>query len=182
MDESINTGSENKLPLIISVVAVGAAFLALLFAFKAKNEANALKDKLADTETSLRTAVEKAGAGAAKSADLATVRDDFTQFKADVIAKFEEASRTIGAQNNVIRELVAGKKTAPAAKPDANGATKPAAEPAAGEYKIKTGDTSLTKIAKANGTTAQAILAANPGLNPTKLKVGQIIKLPAAKK
>lgn len=182
MDESINTGSENKLPLIISVVAVGAAFLALLFAFKAKNEANALKDKLADTETSLRTAVDKAGAGAAKSADLATVRDDFTQFKADVIAKFEEASRTIGAQNNVIRELVAGKKTAPTAgKADANGATKPAAEPAAGEYKIKAGDT-LTKIAKANGTTAQAILAGNPGLNPAKLKVGQIIKLPAAKK
>jgi LysM repeat protein len=43
-------------------------------------------------------------------------------------------------------------------------------------YTVKSGDT-LTKIAKAHGTTAKAIQSAN-GLTTTKIKVGQKLKLP----
>jgi LysM repeat protein len=44
-------------------------------------------------------------------------------------------------------------------------------------YTVKSGDT-LTKIAKAHGTTVKAIEAAN-GLSTTKIKVGQKLKIPA---
>jgi LysM repeat protein len=45
-------------------------------------------------------------------------------------------------------------------------------------YKVKSGDT-LTKIAKANGTTVKAIESEN-NLTTTKIKVGQKLKIPAA--
>ncbi len=45
-------------------------------------------------------------------------------------------------------------------------------------YVVKSGDT-LTKIAKANGTTVKAIESEN-NLTTTKIKVGQKLKIPAA--
>ncbi|MBS4021632.1 MAG: LysM peptidoglycan-binding domain-containing protein [Dethiobacter sp.] len=42
---------------------------------------------------------------------------------------------------------------------------------------IAPGDT-LFKIAREQGTTVQAILALNPGLDPKNLQIGQVICLP----
>ena len=46
-------------------------------------------------------------------------------------------------------------------------------------YTIKSGDT-FWSIAQAHGTSVAAIEAANPGVNPSSLHVGQVIKLPGA--
>ena len=51
-------------------------------------------------------------------------------------------------------------------------------EPTGTEYVVVKGDT-LGKIAKAHGVTVKALEAANPGVVPTKLKVGQKLTLPA---
>jgi len=54
----------------------------------------------------------------------------------------------------------------------------PTADVAAGDtYSVKSGDT-LSKIAKANGTTVKALEAANPGVDPNHLKVKQKLNLP----
>ncbi len=55
----------------------------------------------------------------------------------------------------------------------------PAPETAATEYVVVKGD-SFSKIAKKFGVTVKAVEAANPGVEPTKLKVGQKISIPAA--
>ena len=47
------------------------------------------------------------------------------------------------------------------------------------EYVIVKGDT-LAKIAKKNGVTLKALEAANPNVQPTKLKVGQKLTIPAS--
>ena len=49
----------------------------------------------------------------------------------------------------------------------------------AGEYEIKAGDT-LAKVAKAQGVGVKALIAANPGIDPAKLKIGQKIQVPAS--
>lgn len=73
--------------------------------------------------------------------------------------------------------------TAPAASPTVPGtpATTPTPAatptPSARVYVVKQGDT-LFQIALDNGTTVEAILAANPGLNPDTLAVGTEIRLP----
>jgi LysM repeat protein len=54
----------------------------------------------------------------------------------------------------------------------------PPVAPAGTEYVIIHGDT-LAKIAKKNGVTLSALKAANPGVEPTKLKVGQKLTIPA---
>ncbi len=46
------------------------------------------------------------------------------------------------------------------------------------EYVVVSHDT-LAKIAKKNGITLKALEAANPGVNPSKLKVGQKLTIPA---
>ena len=52
-------------------------------------------------------------------------------------------------------------------------------ETAAAEYVVVKGDT-LAKIAKKNGVTLKALKAANSGVEPTKLKVGQKLSVPAS--
>ncbi len=55
----------------------------------------------------------------------------------------------------------------------------PAPAPAGGQdYTVVKGD-SLYKIAKANGVSLQALEAANPGVDSAKLKIGQVVHLPA---
>ena len=54
----------------------------------------------------------------------------------------------------------------------------PTTDVAAGDtYSVKSGDT-LSKIAKANGTTIKALETANPGVDPNHLKVKQKLNLP----
>ena len=56
----------------------------------------------------------------------------------------------------------------------------PVAPEAAGtEYVVVKGDT-LGKIAKKNGVTLKALEEANPGVVPTKLKIGQKLSIPGA--
>ena len=54
----------------------------------------------------------------------------------------------------------------------------PPVAPSGTEYVVVHGDT-LGKIAKKNGVTLGALKAANPGVEPTKLKVGQKLTIPA---
>ncbi|MGB7767518.1 MAG: LysM peptidoglycan-binding domain-containing protein [Verrucomicrobiia bacterium] len=54
-----------------------------------------------------------------------------------------------------------------------------APEAAGTEYVVVKGD-SLWKIAKKNGVSVKAIEAANPNIDPAKLKVGQKLSIPAA--
>ena len=54
-----------------------------------------------------------------------------------------------------------------------------APEVAGTEYVVVKGD-SLAKIAKKNGVSVKAIQAANPGIEPAKLKVGQKLSIPAS--
>jgi LysM repeat protein len=48
----------------------------------------------------------------------------------------------------------------------------------AGTYMIRAGDT-LSKIAQTHGVTVKALAAANPGVDPAKLKVGRMLQIPA---
>ncbi len=85
------------------------------------------------------------------------------------------------------RPTGAGTPTQPAATPatatppgtPAGGSPTPAASPtpAGRTYTVKAGDT-LFQIALENGTTVEAILAVNPGLNPDTLAIGMEIRLP----
>jgi LysM repeat protein len=88
----------------------------------------------------------------------------------------QEAFNTVGPALTSLREDVTKiqeqlKKPAPTAK----GGGPVVAGP--GEYVIKAGDT-FAKIARAHGCSLADVAAVNPGVDSSKLKVGQKIKLP----
>ena len=74
-------------------------------------------------------------------------------------------------------ETPATPAASPTGSPPASPTAAATATPSSSVYKVKPGDT-LSAIAAANGTTVEAIIAANPGLNPDTLQVGAEIKLP----
>lgn len=77
-------------------------------------------------------------------------------------------------------DTAAATQAAPDTAPTAANASTPdaAAEPpAARAHTVRSGDT-LDGIARRYGTTVRALEQANPGLNPRRLQLGQVIKLP----
>jgi LysM repeat protein len=76
-----------------------------------------------------------------------------------------------------------GGYVSPGTLPMDGGFGSPAVEPAASslaEHKVKSGE-SFSTMAKQYGVSVNAITAANPTLDPRRLKVGQVVLIPAAK-
>ena len=76
-------------------------------------------------------------------------------------------------------KLVIPSKTTSSAPAAAASSSSHQTESIAGSYEVKAGD-NLSKIARLQGTTVAALQAANPGLNPTKMAIGQKIQIPGS--
>lgn len=84
------------------------------------------------------------------------------------------------AQNRQLAARQAPEWTAAAEQPaqQTQTAEQPAQNGESKKYKIQSGDT-FAKLAKKHGVSLDAIIAANPDANPSRLKVGQEINIPA---
>jgi LysM repeat protein len=118
--------------------------------------------------------IEAQAGAAAASADKA--KSDILALQRSTQAAFDQqvgpALATLREDVTKIQESM--KKPAPVAGKKGSG------EPAVagpGEYVVKAGD-SGAKIARANGCSLSDLQAVNPGVNWTKLKVGDKVKLP----
>src|ERR1035437_157535 len=78
----------------------------------------------------------------------------------DVSSPSANAARTTAARNNL------------------HPATSPPSKPKARNHTVTAGET-LEAIARKSGISLAALRAANPGVSPTKMKVGQVLNLPA---
>ncbi|HMP76322.1 MAG TPA: LysM domain-containing protein [Kiritimatiellia bacterium] len=87
--------------------------------------------------------------------------------------------QNVGEEMNRLRDELKTRPAPVAAAPAAPSVAATTASPASagGTYTIRAGDL-LGKVAHTQGTTVDAILKVNPGLNPNRLKVGQVINLP----
>ncbi|MDE3084096.1 MAG: LysM peptidoglycan-binding domain-containing protein, partial [Verrucomicrobiota bacterium] len=87
-----------------------------------------------------------------------------------------------GIHSSITKLEEAGKSKAftKGPKAGANEGGAPGTVTAEGAYIVKSGD-SLAKIARANGVSLADLEAANPGVDPKRLKIGQKINLPAKK-
>jgi len=94
----------------------------------------------------------------------------------DAFSKVQQAFGTINEDMVKLQELAA---RAPAPTPAAAGGSATRAPAVAGpdEYIVKSGDTG-TKIAANNSVSLADLLAVNPGVNWSRLAVGQKLKLP----
>ena len=103
------------------------------------------------------------------------------QSRGEAALKAAEAAAKAAREQAEYTKRTASRATAPAA-PRASGGT--AAKPAAPAYSayyehIVEPNQTLLFIAKGYETTVQKIIAANPGVNPSRLRVGQKLIIPA---
>jgi LysM repeat protein len=168
--DTISRENNSYLPvagLIAGVLALVLAIVALAKTGSLKTIVDGQADKVAkieDVEKVARDALTtannvKATAAPATAVNdaLAKVADALAMMKADLV-KVQEAAAKPKAATGSTGPVVAGKD----------------------EYVVKQGDIGST-VAKATGFTTAQIAAVNPGLDWTKLKVGQKLKLPAKK-
>jgi LysM repeat protein len=175
---SENNESFSYLPLLALIIGLIAGVLGGVALAKVSNidkslsEQSALVDRIDALETELRRA--------STSADQATQR--INKVANDTNAAFKQFSDAFGKLRTDFEELQAPTSTQVTASPSpassSGGSDGAGADGSAGQYTVKSGDTG-SKIARNAGVSLTALLNANPGVDWNRLRVGQVLNIPA---
>lgn len=168
---------ENNSYLPVAGVIVGV--LALVLSGVALAKVSSVKKEISAQVEPLSLKIDEAESqsrNATASADKAS--SSINKLASETQSAFTQVAQELG---NIRGEITKVQEAKVVAKPAPN-AKAPAGPAVAGpdEYVIKAGDT-FAKIARAQGATLADIQSVNPGVDASKLKVGQKIKLPAKK-
>jgi LysM repeat protein len=186
MDTSLSDNRSNS-NLLVFVVA-GAAVLALVLgivglmqASKANKELAALKDLPATVSAADQKATTAATDARAAKANVVSLQAQMERALSD---QFADIRGNIARVEDMAKQALERPAAAtPRGGGDAGGGgtgvvtAPPGSLDADGAYVIKTGDT-FGKIAPQFGVSVSEIVAANPGVDPRRLKVGQKIIIP----
>ena len=172
--DTISRENNSFLPLAGVIAGALALLLAIVALFKLSasgKEIAALKEDINSRIMSMESQVS----GAASTAE--SVRGSVNRLSSDTQTAFQSVANEIGSVRADIAKLQES-LTKPKAAPAAGGGAKTPAVAGEGEYIVKTGDVSGAKIARDNGVSLSDLMAVNPGVNWTRLKVGDKLKLP----
>jgi LysM repeat protein len=173
--DTISRENNSMLPvgaLIVGVIALAVGGFGAIKASSLQKKVDAQEAQVAKID-GLESQLGSVSASADKSAK------DIGSLSRTTQEAFNTVAADLGNIHASITKIEEAQKKPVAAK----GAKGPARDVVAGpgEYIVKAGDT-FGKIGKANGGfTAKEVAAVNPDVNPSKLHVGQKIKLPVAK-
>jgi len=165
---------ENNSMLPIGGVIVGV--LGLLLGAYSVMAISKVKNQLADDQPKIEKIDEIASQASSAASTANSVKGTLDTSLKQIQDAFNGVGNTLGTINAQLAKLEEASKAAPGKK----GAKGEPVVAGPNEYIVKKGDTSA-KIAAANGCTREQLKAVNPGLNWTKLHVGQKIKLPEKK-
>lgn len=174
MDSISRESNSSYLPvagIIVGVLAIVLSIVALAKVSAVGKNIEAQNEQLAQIQTiedQVRTAVATAERTSSSVTSLQrSTQEAFTQVAQTLTTMRDDVAK--------VQELAA--KPAPA--PSRTGGSTASAPAVAGpdEYVVKGGDTGV-KIAAANGVSLSDLLAVNPGVNWSRLAVGQKLKLP----
>ena len=182
--DTISRENNSYLPVaavIVGVLALVLSGVALAKISSAKAEISKIEPLVLKVDE-IEGVARNANTAATAAADRA---NNASSGIASLQRSTQEAFTQVAQELGNVRGEVTKIQESRTARPGAAGKTAaggPAAPAVAGpdEYVIKSGDT-FAKIARANGTTLADVQAVNPGVDASKLKVGQKIKLPAKK-
>ncbi|HLP02613.1 MAG TPA: LysM peptidoglycan-binding domain-containing protein [Opitutaceae bacterium] len=174
----MDTISRESNPSVLPFVGLGLGALACVLAVVAIVKAGQVKTLKTEVDN-LNNQVQSVAGDVSAAKDTANRANSFASSLAKQTQDgFNQVSGAMETMRADINKLATA-RTAPAPKAAKEGgaAAAGAAAGPGGDYTVKAGDTPA-KIARAHGVSIDAIMAANPGLEPTKLKVGQKINLP----
>jgi LysM repeat protein len=163
---------ENNSMLPVGGIIVGA--IGLLLGGLALVQVSKVNKTVAEHQVKIDKVDGIEGQAGAAASTAEKAKNDVAALQRSTQTAFDTVGPELARISGAITKLEeAAKKPAPVAA--AKGGGPVVAGP--GEYVIKSGD-SFAKIARAHGASLSDIQAVNPGVDSSKLKVGQKIKLP----
>jgi len=173
MDTISRDNNSSILPVAGVIVGVVALVLSAIALVKVSSANRLLADH--DAKVQKIDGIEAQANTAASTADKAA--KDLTGLRTSTQDAINQIGKMLGDNSAAITKLEEAQKR-PAT---VSGKSKEAVVAGPGEYVVKAGDTSGTKIAKANGVSIGDLQAVNPGVEWSHLKIGQKLKLPQKK-
>lgn len=173
-----SSSSSNSIMPLVGVILGAIAFLVGIYGVVQVNKLKATVTAHGDEIAKIGTIENDVRAATAKSeTDMKNLRDGIQN-------ALNQVGTEIGAMRTQLTKVEEDMKKKPVAAATKGGAgAGPVAtgvKNADGTYTVAAGDTP-SKIARKFGTSVDAILSENPGLEPSRLRVGQKIKLPAGR-
>ena len=165
-DSISSSSSESKLPLIVGIVGFALGAAGLVLALKAKGSAEsaaAAAAKATDTAGEVSAAL----AQKANSTDVTAINALLADIKSSADTNNKSFQDAIAALQAAVK--------AKAAAPTTGGAGSKAVVAGPGSVAVQKGDT-LSGIAKKAGISLKALQDLNPGVNPNKMQIGQVLK------
>ena len=202
MDDELNESSTNPFVMALAVLAIVLGGAGLYFGLTANQRLTPIRATLEEGSSSAAQLTQQLDGFEQQIAELEAEAEELRQAlkrsnaygngrdKAikQLTAAINENREQLGKYGEELTELAsaASGRVAPAATVstvDSTTATSAAApeveaSTSTGSYQIQAGDT-LGKVAAAKGIGLQELLDANPGIQPTRLSIGQSINLPA---
>ena len=167
---------ENNSMLPVGGIIVGV--IALLLGGYAAITLSKVNKTLAEQEPKLAK-IDSVESTANQAADAAQkANKQYSDLRSQTQAGFDQIGPIIGNLQASVTKLEEAAKAKTTVAEKGKKGEHPVAGP--NEYIVKAGDGG-TKIAKAAGVSIQDLQAVNPGVNWTKLAIGQKLKLPAKK-
>lgn len=167
-------------PLAIGLFGVVVGAISLFMSFSNSSKITALQSSVADAAqaaSDAKTAAASASGLAAKLDATSSKLDTLVTNTQDVLTKYGQA---ITEDRTKITELTDRLGKAPAARTGTASAGSKASPGPGGTHTIASGDT-FSNIAKKYGVSLKALEDANPGVDSSKLKIGQSITIPGAR-
>lgn len=172
MDTISRDNNSSILPVAGVIVGVLALVLSAIALVKVSSANRLLADH--DAKVQKIDGLESQVTVAASTADKAA--KDLTGLRTSTQDAMNTVAKMLGDNSAAIAKLEEAQKRPAAARA---GSREPAVA-GPGEYIVKSGDGGA-KIARNNGVSLADLQAVNPGVNWTKLAIGQKLKLPAKK-
>lgn len=194
-DSSIDSGfdapADLKFPIGIGILGIIIGGLGLIIAFMGRGKVERFTAKIDADLEEIRATVNKAaaeqGIGGESAQELDALRQELKLLQEQVARKFEAVDRKdesieaalvtldnrVNGRRNNAGTTSSGNNNRPADPAPANTGSN-----ASGEYTVQTGD-NFWKIANKLGCKPADIQDLNPDIDPSRLRVGQKIKVPA---
>ncbi len=207
MEDDLNESSSSMIPVALAVLAIALGGAGLYFGLTANQRLNPISENMEASSGSAARIEKQLDAFDTKLAEIAAKSDELAQTVSrlrvyssqseqgvkkalsDAKSNRDEIVKLVGKFNELAATAVRPQAAAPTPSPTSvvNGSTVSVtsddassgpSDSAAGTYLIESGD-NFAKVASKLGLSLQALLDANPGVNPRALQIGQKINVPA---
>jgi LysM repeat protein len=174
--DTISRENNSMLPIggiVVGVIALLLGAYALVSVSKVKAQLAAQEEKVTAAESKVDSAA------AAEKQDISAVRKETSDAFGNVANYINELRGSVSKLEDAQKKPVHDAAHDAAHKPGATSTEPAVAGP--GEYIVKPGDSSGMKIATSLGVSLHDLMDVNPGVNWTKLKIGDKLKVPQKK-